>query len=86
MDLVIVKVQSSKGPEIMYTVDTEAGTCECPQYQRRLLPQMAHEGDPCQHCGTPHDDVAVGPCPARPKLTCKHISSAMAYLADQEKA
>lgn len=21
-----------------------------------------HSGDPCIHCGTPHDDVPVGPC------------------------
>lgn len=27
-------------------------------------PEMPkHKGDPCVHCGTPHDDVAVGPCP-----------------------
>ena len=24
---------------------------------------MHHFGDPCLHCATPHDDVAVGPCP-----------------------
>lgn len=24
---------------------------------------MHHFGDPCRHCGTPLDDVAVGPCP-----------------------
>lgn len=23
---------------------------------------MTHFGDPCIHCGTPHDDVAVGAC------------------------
>lgn len=23
---------------------------------------MTHCGDPCIHCGTPHDDVAIGPC------------------------
>ena len=27
----------------------------------RLRP---HLGDPCVFCGTPHDDVAIGPCPA----------------------
>lgn len=25
----------------------------------------AHHGDPCRYCGTPHDEVAPGPCPAR---------------------
>jgi hypothetical protein len=25
----------------------------------------AHYGDPCLYCNTAHDDVAVGPCPAR---------------------
>jgi hypothetical protein len=24
---------------------------------------MKHYGDPCLHCGTPHDDVQVGECP-----------------------
>lgn len=23
---------------------------------------MHHYGDPCVHCGIPHDDVPVGPC------------------------
>ncbi len=27
--------------------------------------ETAHYGDPCRYCGTPHDDVAPGPCPAR---------------------
>ena len=25
---------------------------------------VAHFGDPCKYCGTPHDEVAPGPCPA----------------------
>ena len=25
----------------------------------------AHYGDPCLYCGTPHDEVATGPCPSR---------------------
>ena len=25
----------------------------------------AHFGDPCIYCGTPHDEVAPGPCPGR---------------------
>ena len=28
-----------------------------------------HFGDPCIHCGTPHDDVAPGPCPSAPAET-----------------
>jgi hypothetical protein len=24
---------------------------------------LAHYGDPCKYCGTPHDDVEPGPCP-----------------------
>jgi hypothetical protein len=24
-----------------------------------------HKGDPCIYCGTLHDEVAAGPCPAR---------------------
>ncbi len=27
---------------------------------------MHHFGDPCAHCGTPHDDVQVGPCQGDP--------------------
>jgi|FLOH01.1.fsa_nt_gi hypothetical protein len=26
-----------------------------------------HLGDPCRYCGTPHDDVAPGPCPGPPE-------------------
>jgi len=32
---------------------------------------MKHFGDPCIHCGTPHDDLEIGPCkgdPARVKI------------------
>jgi len=25
-------------------------------------PGPRHFGDPCVHCGIPHDDVPVGPC------------------------
>ena len=25
-------------------------------------PAPRHFGDPCVHCGTPHDEVAPGPC------------------------
>jgi hypothetical protein len=28
-------------------------------------PEPTHFGDPCVHCGTPHDQVPIGPC--RPK-------------------
>lgn len=27
--------------------------------------EAAHYGDPCLYCGSGHDAVAVGPCPAR---------------------
>jgi hypothetical protein len=27
--------------------------------------EVAHFGDPCVHCHTPHDDVAPGPCSGR---------------------
>lgn len=28
---------------------------------------MHHFGDPCRHCGIPHDDIPVGPCQGDPK-------------------
>jgi hypothetical protein len=28
--------------------------------------KLTHFGDPCIHCGTPHDEVAPGPCPGDP--------------------
>lgn len=28
----------------------------------RLI-DVAHRGDPCIYCGTPHDEVEIGPCP-----------------------
>jgi len=27
---------------------------------------LRHFRDPCVHCGTPHDEVAPGPCPGDP--------------------
>lgn len=30
------------------------------------MSMMRHFGDPCRHCGTPLDDVAVGACPGDP--------------------
>jgi hypothetical protein len=28
-------------------------------------PKPRHFGDPCVHCGIPHDDVPIGPCQPR---------------------
>lgn len=28
--------------------------------------RMMHFGDPCIHCGTPHDEVEIGPCKGDP--------------------
>lgn len=36
----------------------------CPQHGGPKLSEVAHQGDPCIHCGTPHDDVDPGPCKA----------------------
>ena len=36
----------------------------CPSHGGPELKEVAHEGDPCVHCNTPHDEVGVGPCPA----------------------
>ena len=33
--------------------------------EARLRAFQAHQGDPCKYCGSPHDDVAIGPCPGR---------------------
>ena len=27
---------------------------------------MHHFGDPCRHCGTPHDEIQPGPCEGDP--------------------
>lgn len=29
------------------------------------LADVSHIHDPCDYCGMPHDEVAVGPCPVR---------------------
>lgn len=36
----------------------------CPAHGGPTLPEVAHKGDPCEFCGTPHDDVQPGPCAA----------------------
>lgn len=37
-----------------------------PKYNQKIpLGNPYHLGDPCIYCGTPHDDVKPGPCPAR---------------------
>ena len=35
--------------------------------RQRVVPlsSVAHCGDPCKYCGVAHDNVPVGPCPAR---------------------
>jgi hypothetical protein len=37
----------------------------CPAHGGPRPKDVAHEGDPCVHCGTGHDDVEPGPCPGR---------------------
>jgi len=52
---------------------------------RRLLNEYPHVGDPCQHCGIPHDDVSAGPC--IPHLVSKNdgsIDDAMKSFAAKE--
>lgn len=29
------------------------------------LATHGHQGDPCRHCGVPHDQIGLGPCPGR---------------------
>ena len=41
----------------------------CPKHGGPTLAEVSHQGDPCKFCGTAHDDVAPGPCPA---LTPNH--------------
>lgn len=39
-----------------------------PKYNQSIPEGEPHHlGDPCIYCRTPHDDVKVGPCPARIK-------------------
>lgn len=37
-----------------------------PKYNQNIPndSRQAHKGDPCIYCGTPHDNVAPGHCPA----------------------
>jgi hypothetical protein len=37
----------------------------CPGHGGPTAKEMAHFGDPCQFCGTPHDEVEIGPCPKK---------------------
>ena len=36
------------------------------------LRDVAHHGDPCIHCGTPHDLIEPGPCPTISKQPRYH--------------
>ena len=39
-----------------------------PKHNQSIPPGEPHHfGDPCIYCGTPHDNVEPGPCPARTK-------------------
>tara|TARA_R100001463_G_scaffold50536_1_gene100863 strand:+ start:286 stop:621 length:336 start_codon:yes stop_codon:yes gene_type:complete len=42
----------------------------------------AHKGDPCIYCGTPHDDVKPGPCPARLKVVEKAVQGAISVTLE----
>lgn len=46
----------------------------CPAHGGPELKEVAHEGDPCKFCGTPHDLVEEGPCP-RKMVTCPICAS-----------
>ena len=35
----------------------------CPGHGGPKRKDVAHRGDPCEFCGTPHADVEPGPCP-----------------------
>ena len=35
--------------------------------ESEILALIGHEGDPCIHCGVPHNQVQFGPCPVRKK-------------------
>jgi len=39
------------------------------------LIDVLHEGDPCKYCGTPHDEVPIGPCDARASEWAGHTVS-----------
>jgi hypothetical protein len=45
--------------------------CKLRDEHRRMcgkyIPFTAHNGDPCQYCGKPHDEIKRGPCPKRVK-------------------
>lgn len=60
VNLVIVKVPSEKNPEILYTVDTETGTCDCPHFQKRLKDENAADGGirVCKHCSRAREYLA----------------------------
>jgi hypothetical protein len=32
--------------------------------------RLTHQGDPCRFCGTLHDQVKIGPCPAFLEVRC----------------
>ncbi|MBU2018015.1 MAG: hypothetical protein KJ941_00085 [Bacteroidetes bacterium] len=36
----------------------------CPIHGGPKREEFAHEGNPCKHCNTPHDEVKIGLCPA----------------------
>jgi hypothetical protein len=48
----IVQIPSEKNPDLLYTVDTEAKTCDCPHFTLSLAPKMANTPLPrlfCKH-------------------------------------
>lgn len=45
------------------------GKCYHYLSDQEIKVQTAHKGDPCIYCGTPHDEVEIGPCPERVKFT-----------------
>ncbi len=51
------------------------------QLRADLAAGQAHRGDPCVYCGTPHDDVAIGPCPANRDVLREQRDTAHTALA-----
>ena len=57
--MAIVKVPSSKNPDLPYTVDTVALTCDCPHYQIRCAPANAQQNPESEWKTCKHIDQAV---------------------------
>lgn len=67
---------------LKYRSPVYAPRLACPMHGGPKLKDIAHQKDPCKHCGTPHDEVNKGACPPLAEELFSGTRAALDALCD----